>query len=189
MECVKAGPSRKTGAIYEITCTVTFNGFACALGYVGIYFWPVLPGDPVGGALAGRVIMSDRSTHGTVAWVLSLILLPLLGVPIYLIFGRNKLGSYIRARRQVNEEFCRIHPADPEHPLMAKAIEDQAPQLTGILEEFAKLPLSSGNSAEFMFEGRSTFDSMLEGIERAREYILFQFFIFRNDSEGKKFGS
>jgi len=137
--------------------------------------------------LAGRVIMSDRSTQGIIAWVLSLVLLPLMAVPIYLIFGRNRLGSYIRARRLVIEEFERMHPDDPEHPHRSLDEADKPTPLMKILEDLAKLPLSTGNSSRFMFSGRETFDSIQEGIRDAKEYILFQFFIFRNDTEGKKF--
>lgn len=137
--------------------------------------------------LAGRVILGDRSTHGTIAWVLSLILLPLVGVPLYLLLGRNRMISYIEARRRVDQQFEREHSAKARHPEGAVDPDDQTSCQWKILGDLAKVPLSKGNSMEYHFDGESTFASILEGIEGAREYILFQFFIYRDDEEGRKF--
>ncbi|MGC9450073.1 MAG: cardiolipin synthase [Oceanipulchritudo sp.] len=137
--------------------------------------------------LAGRVILSNRSTHGTIAWGLSLVMLPLIAVPLYLLFGRNRLESYIEARRRIDREFMRTHPIHPEHPEGSlKETEDRSEQWK-ILVDLAKVPLTSGNEVELSFTGRETFASIAEGMQRAREYILFQFFIFRTDEEGRRF--
>jgi cardiolipin synthase len=135
----------------------------------------------VGIILAARVILSNRSTHGTIAWSVSLLLLPVAAVPLYAVFGRDRLRSYISARRQVDDQFARLHPekitgADPESSFNWT-----------VLAALAKGPPTRDNSVRLFFDGRSTYDSMLEGINRAREYILFQFFIFRDDAEGQRF--
>jgi cardiolipin synthase len=149
--------------------------------------WLLLLVQIAGFVLAGRVIMGDRSTHGTIAWAVSLILLPLVAVPGYVLFGRNRLGSYIKSRRRVDDEFNRRQQVEALQPEGSVAGEDETFTQWKILEDLTKVPLSKGNSMDFLFAGRETFDSLLEGIERATEYILFQFFIFRNDSEGKRF--
>ena len=53
--------------------------------------------------IAARVVLSNRSTHGTIAWTVGLILLPLAAVPFYLVFGRNRLRSYIVAKQKVDD--------------------------------------------------------------------------------------
>jgi cardiolipin synthase len=131
--------------------------------------------------LAARVILSNRSTQGTIAWVLSLLLLPIAAVPIYLVFGRNRLRSYIEARRKVDLEFARNHPVKPVQHY------EGSPNKWGLLEGLAQGAMTDGNNVEPYFTGRETFDSMLQGIERAQEYVIFQFFIFRNDEEGQRF--
>ncbi len=142
----------------------------------------------VGGLfLAARVVLGSRSTEGTIAWVLSLVLFPLVSVPIYLIFGRNRLSSYIRARRKVDEEFA------SSHPLEGRGKQDQTPEEEalssqwGILENLSKMTLSSENAVQFYFNGQDTYESMLRGMEEAREYIIFQVFIFRHDAQGLRF--
>jgi cardiolipin synthase A/B len=137
--------------------------------------------------LAARVVLSDRSTHGTIAWVLSLLLLPLVAVPVYVVFGRNRLSSYVRSRRRVDEEFERAHELDPKHPAGGLDAADSAFSKWKILEDLTKIPLSRGNKVSYLFSGPETYASIHEGIQRAREYVLFQFFIFRDDAEGRRF--
>jgi cardiolipin synthase len=152
---------------------------------IGFWEWSVaatlLLFELTGIALAARVILSNRSTHGTIAWALSLIMLPLAAVPIYLVFGRNRLRSYIEARRKVDLEFARNHPV--------KAVRGIGEPTTkwSLLEGLAQGPMTEGNTVQTFFTGRETFDSMLEGIEKAKEYVIFQFFIFRDDAEGRQF--
>ncbi len=138
--------------------------------------------------VAGRVLLSNRSTQGTIAWGLSLIMLPLVAVPLYLLFGRNRLHSYIEARRKVDREFARTHPLEPEHANRSGiSSQDDDKFDWHVLQDLAKAPLSIGNEVDFHFTGRDTFDSMIKGIEKAEDYVLFQFFIFRNDEEGMLF--
>lgn len=149
--------------------------------------WMVLLLQVSGFILAGRVILGDRSTHGTIAWAVSLILMPVIAVPLFVLLGRNRLGSYIRARRRIDEQFQQFHGADPMHPEGIVDERDTRFKQWKILESLTKVPLSKGNAMDYLFEGVETYKSILDGIERAEEYVLFQFFIYRDDSEGRKF--
>ncbi len=132
--------------------------------------------------LASRVILSNRSTHGTIAWSISLVLLPLAAVPLYILFGRDRLHSYIAAKRLVDSEFSR------QHPHRALAHVDTSGFKWIVLSQLVSAKgLTQGNSVNLFFNGRDAFDSFMEGIERAKDYIIFQFFIFRDDSEGRQF--
>lgn len=132
--------------------------------------------------LAARVVLSNRSTHGTIAWSISLILLPLAAVPMYLVFGRDRLRSYIAAKRLVDNEFARQHP----HMAFGRA-ESPGFKWNVLSQLVAAKGLTLGNSVDLFFNGRDTYDSILAGIERARDYIVFQFFIFRDDKVGRSF--
>ena len=137
--------------------------------------------------LAGRVILSNRSTHGTIAWALSLVMFPVLSVPLYLVFGRNRLASYIEARRRIDRDFMRSHPIHPGPNTGSIVKTDDESEEWKILVDLAQVPLTEGNAVNLYFNGRETFDSIYEGMQQAKEYILFQFFIFRIDAEGQRF--
>ena len=56
-------------------------------------------------------------------------------------------------------------------------------------ERLADIPILRGNAVELLVDGEATFASILEGIDAAEEYILFQFFIVRDDDLGRKLQS
>ena len=53
-------------------------------------------------------------------------------------------------------------------------------------EKLAELPYLNGNSVELLIDGHDTFDSIIEGIDAAKNYILFQFFIVKDDKIGSR---
>lgn len=48
---------------------------------------------------AVNVIMRARTSQGAIAWAIALITFPVLSLPLYLVFGRNKFQGYVKARR------------------------------------------------------------------------------------------
>src|SRR6202022_3551751 len=52
-------------------------------------------------------------------------------------------------------------------------------------ERLAKLPFTAGNDAELLIDGEATFASIFAGIEKARDYVLVQFYILRDDATGR----
>ena len=50
----------------------------------------------------------------------------------------------------------------------------------------AGLPFLRGNSVELLVDGDATFASILEGIDAAEKYVLFQFFIVHDDEIGRE---
>jgi cardiolipin synthase len=137
--------------------------------------------------LTGKVLLGHRSTQGTIAWALSLLLLPLAAVPLYLVFGRNRLPDYIRVRRRADAQFEVENPADVAHPEAFLGKAGSPAEKWRILHQLAKQSACDGNALRFLFSGQETFDSILDGLAGARDYILFQFFIFRDDETGRRF--
>ena len=50
----------------------------------------------------------------------------------------------------------------------------------------ADIPVLRGNAVELLVDGAATFESILQGIDRARDYVLFQFFIVKDDELGRE---
>lgn len=53
----------------------------------------------------------------------------------------------------------------------------------------AGMPVVRGNEVELLIDGDATFESILEGIESARDYVLVQFYIVRDDQIGRELKS
>ncbi len=138
------------------------------------------------GALSSvQAIMTTRTSQGAIAWAVSLNTFPYVAVPAYWIFGRSKFEGYVDQRRgneaqdaPVIGEFIRTATRD--------GLVAQTHTANQVLTRLARLPATSGNDVELLRDGDAIFPSMLEGIDRARTYVLVQFYIVRDDDLGKR---
>ncbi|MCE9612006.1 MAG: cardiolipin synthase [Chthoniobacter sp.] len=135
---------------------------------------------------AVKAIMETRTAQGAIAWAVSLVTLPWIAVPAYWIFGRTKFAGYVTARRaevlktsavarKLAEEFDRQR-------LQTKA----GRQEELLLERLAKLPFTAHNRATLLIDGEATFGAIFAAIAAAREYVLVQFYIIRDDGLGRR---
>ncbi len=137
------------------------------------------------GALTSvRAIMEVRTAQGAVAWAISLNTMPYVAVPAYWVFGRSNFKGYVTARRTHHAElkgfWDQFHRALKEQDL----VFDSERTDYFVTEELAKLPATVGNDAELLIDGETTFASIFGGITRARDYVLVQFYIIREDAVG-----
>ena len=127
-------------------------------------------------------LLSSRTSQGAIAWILSLITLPYVAVPAYWIFGQPRFYGYVSARGERDTVLRRVL-ARYREPLEPFVAETRDPDVRAV-EQLAQMPMTSGNRAELLVDGEATFESLFDGIERAEEYVLIQFFIVRNDALG-----
>ncbi len=137
--------------------------------------------------LAYRAIVYTRTAQGAIAWVVSLVVMPYLAVPMYMLFGRRKFRGYVAARRAGDSKLSAI-------ALELKQYEEEfrshfPPEMKGVqaAEHLAKMPFTSGNTAELLINGEAIFASILDGIRSAEDYVLVQFYIVNDDEIGGDF--
>ncbi len=141
-----------------------------------------------GAAFALRALMLGRSPPGTVAWILSLILMPYLALPVYALFGHGKFHGYVVARRARKEELGELMRRATEAIERAGAKLDGANrEPLGALERLAGFPFTRGNSAKLLIDGPQAFADMLQGVRQATKYVLVQFYVVRDDRLGQAF--
>lgn len=127
-------------------------------------------------------LLSSRTSQGAVAWIISLLTIPYLAVPAFWIFGRPRFYGYVSARGERDTVLRRILARYHEHIEPYVVVLDD-PDVRAV-EQLAMMPLTSGNQAELLIDGKETFDSLFAGIDAARDYVLIQFFIVRHDALG-----
>lgn len=109
-----------------------------------------------------------RSPSTAFAWVITITLLPYVGIPLFLLFGASKLA---RPRR----------PA----PLPFPGAADPVPQWAGTLLAGLGLAPATGNaSARFHADGQQAQAALMEVIGTARRRILLSTFILGADQTG-----
>jgi len=137
--------------------------------------------------LAVDAVMTVRTSQGSIAWVVSLLTFPYVAVPLYWVFGRSKYLGYINARRTENKDMQPIiDRVVPELPEFIVHLEESHMNFRA-MEELAAMPFTRYNEAELLVDGEQTFAAIFEGIESARDYVLVQFFIIKDDELGREF--
>ena len=152
----------------------------------------------LGFVLSIQAVMQTRTEQGAIAWAFALNTVPVAAVPAWFVFGSNEVKTYQGTMRVGMEEVRPLaekliqnldHAAvDPGKDGSGKtgAAPDNQSEILNRLQAIGSLPLMKGNSARLLVDGEATFQSILDAISDAEHYILFQFYIFREDAIGKR---
>jgi len=159
----------------DIHILMTFFGLAYTLIEIAAIITAVL------------AVRDTRTPQGAVAWGISLVTFPLVALPLYWVFGRNKFHGYVDAMRAGRERIREIVGDIDDLPPI-KAINERrdpdAPRSS--YETIAQIPFLGGNKLELLINGQQTFDAIFKQIKKAERYILIQFYIVHDDTLGNK---
>lgn len=138
---------------------------------------------------AVHAIMNVRTSQGAIAWAISLVTFPWLALILYAIFGRNKFKGYVLLRSSKDEAIHHVSEdiirKATENRLIREGISESETALTRL----ADLPITRYNKSQLLVDGDETFRAIFEGIDSAKDYILVQFFIVKDDGLGRELQS
>ena len=131
-------------------------------------------------------VFNTRTSQGAIAWAVVLNTVPYVAVPAYWVLGRSRFQGYVTARQGDDSEIRHVGQRAGElaASYFVPETDTDYVEATRAATQLAKMPYLSGNETELLIDGEATFGSILDGIDRAREYILFQFFIVKHDELG-----
>jgi len=130
---------------------------------------------------AAREIMISRTSQATIAWLLSLALLPFPTTIVYLVVGW-KLFDTMADEKLRSGRSWRVSRAE-----QLRIVDLESSHEWPVLTKVAELPFLYGNAANLLIDGEETFGSILDGIARAERYIYIEFYIIRDDDLGRRF--
>jgi cardiolipin synthase len=151
-----------------------------ALGLTAIYLLAIVS--------ALEAVMRTRTSQGAIAWAISLITFPYLALPLYLVLGRNRFEGYLEQREEMEEESMQLLEDTSDSITHSIIPLDNTTPLYTSLFRLARMPATSGNELQLLIDGQATFDDIAAGMEAAQKYILFQFYIIRDDDLGRRLG-
>ncbi|MDB5562435.1 MAG: Cardiolipin synthetase [Hyphomicrobiales bacterium] len=130
---------------------------------------------------AVREVMVSRTSQGSIAWLISLILLPFPTAFLYMVVGWKHFDDY----KAVQFGNARVDRPGRTRDLVL--VDEETSKRWPVLTQVSQLPFLAGNEAELLIDGQATFDSIFAGFDKATRYLLVQFFIIRDDALGKAF--
>lgn len=132
----------------------------------------------------GVVISENRNPVKSLAWVTVLMLLPILGLFLYLFFGRSLKSVVIisrknRLRLRSQEKLDTIDPSQLN-------LSDSSKQIIRLVNSIAEPHFFPGNHADIFTEGKQKYDALKRDLLSAKQYINLQYFIFSADEIGQE---
>ncbi len=129
------------------------------------------------------IVMQKRAPVSTLSWILSLALLPVVGLFIYYIFGPQRLEKQrlkrlrSRVRAYAQADMARMRAAAAAAPPALRQLVDLGKACCG-------LPLSSATRVDLLSGGANTFDAIFEAVRAARDHVHLECYIFEPDRTG-----
>lgn len=130
------------------------------------------------------ILRPQRDPASRVAWLVSAILLPVIGVIAYLLLGEARISAKRRERYRRIEAHL-PHPAakEPVRKLLA-GTPYAAP--FALAETVNALPPTAGNRAHLCADGDAAIREMIEDIDAAQSTVHLCFYIWLADGNGLK---
>ena len=130
------------------------------------------------------IVMDNRNPYKTLAWVLVLVFLPVVGLVLYYFFGQDTRKEKLISKKG----FKRL----TKYPMMEfqmqesfKVSEEKQHQLIRFFQrDNLALPFE-GNSIEVFQDGYSMLQGLLVAIKSAQHHIHVEFYIFEDDAVGR----
>lgn len=132
------------------------------------------------------VVSENRNPIKTMSWVLVLILLPIVGIFIYYLFGEDhRKKRFISKRMYKRLKNRALKKTIPDHN---QIIPEKYKELSLLLKNLDQSPVLDGNDVKLYTNARDKFDALIDDIQHARHHIHIQYYIFENGDLGTRIG-
>ncbi|MBN6186758.1 cardiolipin synthase [Aneurinibacillus sp. BA2021] len=143
--------------------------------------------------IAFLIVLENRNPSRTVAWLIILNFLPIVGFIFYILLGRNvRKRKLFRNKFISNAEVLKKLERVPvgmldendfwQYPHLASKR-----RLLNLMINVAQSPFTFKNRSKVLTNGDETFRQMIQDMSEAKDHIHFQFYIIRHDTTGQQF--
>ncbi len=124
-------------------------------------------------AIVISLLLNGIRPSKTLAWLLAIFTIPVGGILLYLMLGRNKRKQQRYSRKPRAPEITPAVPAQNTAPLSKRE-----GQISKLIAGNTGFPLTTDNEVELLKDGEKTFKRIFEALREARETIHVQYYIF-----------
>ncbi|QWU15924.1 cardiolipin synthase [Paenibacillus sophorae] len=134
------------------------------------------------------IFMENRNPSATMAWILLLALIPVVGLVFYFLFGQNvfkrrkydkKAQRDLMAYEQIENDALRLHQD-------WSMFNSTQRKLLGLSQRLARSPISFSSETRVLTNGEETFGTLLLELRQAKHHIHMEYYIFRADEIGTR---
>lgn len=129
------------------------------------------------------VVLDNHNPMRAMSWVVVLLFLPVVGLILYVFFGRNLRREHLIGKRTLS----RISRKSLQAYIEQRSIQTPPAysQLINLFRSLNKALPFEGNRTTLYFDGYTMVQALMRDISRARHHIHLEFYIFEDDAVGR----
>ncbi len=164
---------------------MTLNEIISVTLYLGYYILAIVA--------SIRIMYRKLDPVKSFSWIIVVLLLPYIGLILYLLFGQNYRKTKIYNRKGVRDERYRRLISSRQiklfdtHPDMIPQELQQFKKLISLNIKGNKSVVGLNTNVEIYFTGKTALDSMFKAISDAKQHIHLQSYIIVDDKTGCRF--
>ncbi len=133
-------------------------------------------------SLVISLLLNGVRPSKTLAWLLAIFTIPVAGILLYLMLGRNR--RIHRLSNLKEHELIKAYLDTVQSNTNWNLIQPKKSKtfrgLSHLIQKNSGNPPTSGNHLEILEDGKSTFEAIFKTIENASKYIYVQYYIFED---------
>ena len=122
----------------------------------GIFYWLYVANFIIALGMVLSEILRSRTAQGSIAWILSLLILPFPMTLIYAMFGLKLFDDYAAIQTHSGRVLRKVRSAK------TKILDQPSAEEWPVLVNVSQIPFLKGNDVELLIDGEATFGSIFE---------------------------
>lgn len=143
------------------------------------------------GILGLFIIPANRKPGEATAWLLLIVLAPILGVFLFFLLGSPKLSRWRRDQQQhMNERIKDLAEEAEQTPALAPIVDPPlSPRFephVNLIAQLSGMPVTAGNTVELLPDYVGAIDRIVRDIDAAKHFVHLEYFMFADDKIGSR---
>ncbi len=143
--------------------------------------------------IAVLMVMENRNPSRTIAWLLVLLLFPVIGFILYILVGRNMRKKRKVRRHLQDSDVLELDTViqnqlkmlqEPEYKVHESIYSHK--RLVNLVLNNSDAPFTVNNKSWVLTNGTETFAAIIDSISRARKHLHLEYYIIKPDNIGRK---
>ena len=134
--------------------------------------------------ILGIVLAENRNPVKSLAWITVLLLLPVVGIILYIFFGRNIRNTRMISRRNRRRLKRAERYRNPD--LSSLGLREQTQQQIRLARSLCDAQFFPGNDIRIFTSGQAKMAALEADLRAATQYINLQYYIFTDDNIGRR---
>ena len=135
----------------------------------------------IGIVLVLWILNKEINPSYKLAWTMLILILPILGVVLYFVFGRSRIAAIMQQHFEQRIEESREYLRDrPQTRQKLEELDSSASNQSRYISDVSRFPVHENTTAEYFQVGDDMFPVLVRELKQAKKYIFIEYFIIND---------